>query len=439
MAGALESPYDFVNILRMQISRRSLLKSAAATAAAGGISGCASNQADSNGHGVKRASREELEHVAQQPILKLDSLKEPVIVESVELLRNGKTFLLRTRSKAGVEAISVPNSSRMEQLYPLFLSSIMPFFVGKDARALEDHLWEVFRWRDNYKYQGLALWCGVAAMEIALLELMAQTAKRPVADLFGGALRRDIPIYTASGVRGNTPEEEIEHLKKLVEESGARALKYRLGGRMNRNVDSLPGRSEALIPLVRKTFGDGMMLYADSNSSYDVKESIRIGKMMEEQGYGFFEEPVEFDRIWECKDVADALKIPIALGEQEFSERRFAWCIENRACDIVQPDLHYYGGLIRSSKVARMAAAVGMNVVPHMSGGSLGYLEVVHFASFTPNIGPFQEFKGNADIPVECETSSLKAEKGMVRCPSGVGFGVKIEKSFLEKATVVKI
>src|SRR5436853_7440110 len=115
----------------MQISRRSLLKSAAATAAVGGISGCASNGADSHGHGGNHVSREELVHVAAQRVLKLDALKEPVVVESVELLRNGKTFLLRTRSKAGVEAISVPNSSRMEQLYPLFLSSIMPFFVGK--------------------------------------------------------------------------------------------------------------------------------------------------------------------------------------------------------------------------------------------------------------------------------------------------------------------
>ncbi|HEV8608011.1 MAG TPA: enolase C-terminal domain-like protein [Tepidisphaeraceae bacterium] len=420
-------------------SRRSFLKTAGAGAVAGTVIGCAADGRQGEKGSRRAVTQEELGRVLDAPVLNTKFLREPVIVESVELLRNGKTFLLRTRSKAGVEAISVPNSSRMEMLYPLFVSSIMPFFVGKDARELEKHLWEVFRYRDNYKYQGLALWCGVAAMEMALLELMAQTAKRPMADFFGGAIKRDIPIYTASGVRGNTPEAEIEHLQKLVAESGAKALKYRLGGRMNRNVDSLPGRSEALIPLVRKTFGDGMTLYADSNSSYDVKNSIRIGKMMEEHGYGFFEEPVEFDRIWECKEVADALTIPIALGEQEFSERRFAWCIGNRACDIVQPDLHYYGGLIRSSRVARMAAAAGMAVVPHMSGGSLGYLEVVHFASWTPNIGPFQEFKGNADIPVECETSSLKAEKGMVRCPSGVGFGVKVDPEFLGKARRVEI
>jgi L-alanine-DL-glutamate epimerase-like enolase superfamily enzyme len=85
-----------------------------------------------------------------------------------------------------------------------------------------------------------------------------------------------------------------------------------------------------------------------------------------------------------------------------------------------------------------MAAAAGMTVVPHMSGGSLGYLDVVQFASFTKNIGPYMEFKGNADIPVTCETSSLKAEKGIVRCPSGPGFGVTIDRDFVAKATSMK-
>ena len=272
---------------------------------------------------------------------------------------------------------------------------------------------------------------------MALLELMGQTAQRPLADFFGGAVRRDIPIYVASGVRGNKPEEEIEHLQKIVADSGAKALKFRLGGRMNRNVDSLPGRTEALIPLVRKTFGDDFILYADANSSYDVPNALRIGRMMEEHKYAFYEEPVEFDDIWGCKRVADALSIPIAMGEQEFSMRRFQWCIENRAMDIMQPDLHYFGGYIRSTKVARMAAAAGMTVVPHMSGGSLGYLDVVHFASFTPNTGAYMEFKGNAALPVTCATSPLKSINGVVRCPSGVGFGVAIDPAYVKAATVV--
>jgi L-alanine-DL-glutamate epimerase-like enolase superfamily enzyme len=378
-----------------------------------------------------------LDAILDKPVLKLDALKSPVTVASIELLRNGKTYLLRTRSTDAVEAITVPNSSRMADLYPLFLNNILPFFLKKDARTIESLLWEIYRYKDNYKYQGLALWAGVAAIEMALLELMAQTAQRPLADFFGGAIRRDIPIYVASGVRGNTPEQEIEHLRQLVAECGAKALKFRLGGRMNRNVDSLPGRTEALIPLVRKTFGDDFTLYADANSSYDVPNAVRIGRIMEEHKYAFYEEPVPFDEIWECKQVADALKIPIALGEQEFSFRRFQWTIAERAAQVIQPDLHYFGGFIRCTKVARMAAAAGLTLVPHMSGGSLGYLEVVHFASFTPTIGPYMEFKGNHDLPLECDTSSLKSENGVVRCPSGVGFGIKVDPAFVAKARPV--
>jgi L-alanine-DL-glutamate epimerase-like enolase superfamily enzyme len=415
----------------MPTSRRLFLQSTAAATVSGTSLALA---ADSPAAATGPAS---LAQMLDEPVLKTDVVKDAVTVASIELLRNGRQFLLRTRSTDGVEAITVPNSDRLSNIYPLLLNQIIPVFVNKDARTLESLLWDCYRHRDNYKYQGLALWVGVAAVEMALLELMGKAANRPVADFFGGSARRDIPIYVASGTRGNTPEAEVEKLQKLVADSGAKALKFRLGGRMSRNVDSLPGRSEALIPLVRKTFGEKFTLYADANSSYDVANGIRIGRMMQEHGYGFYEEPVPFDELWETKDVTDALEMPVAMGEQEFSMRRFRWCIENRAADIMQPDLHYFGGYVRSTKVARMAAAAGMTVVPHMSGGSLGYLDLVHFASFTPNIGPYMEFKGNVDLPVTCETSSLKSEGGIVRCPSGAGFGVTLDPQFVKGAKPV--
>lgn len=378
-----------------------------------------------------------LDRILDEPVLKTDFVKSPVTIASIELLRNGKTYLLRTRSTDGAEAITVPNSVRLANVYPMLLNQVIPVFLNKDARTLESLLWDVYRYKDNYKYYGLALWVSTAAVEMGLLELMGQTTQRPLADFFGGAIRKEIPIYVASGTRGNTPEAELEHLRQLVAESGAKALKFRLGGRMSRNVDSLPGRTEAMIPMVRKAFGDQFVLYADANSSYDVPNALRIGRMMEEHHYGFYEEPVPFDEIWECKQVADELTIPIALGEQEFSLRRFAWCIENRAADIIQPDMHYFGGYIRCTKVARMAAAAGLNLVPHMSGGSLGYLDLVHFGSFTPNIGPYMEFKGNADIPVSCPTSPLKSKDGIVRCPTGPGFGVTLDPDFIKQAKPV--
>jgi L-alanine-DL-glutamate epimerase-like enolase superfamily enzyme len=415
-----------------RLTRRSFLNTSAV--AAGLLATSSAQGQASQPKGVTKAA---LDRVLDAPVLKTGFLKEPVTVASVELLQNGKVYLLRTRSTDGIEALTVPNPARMAETYPLFLKHILPVFVKKDARKLEALLWEVYRHNSNYKHQGIALWAGVAAMEMALLELMGQTAKRPVADFFGGALKRDIPVYYASGNRGNKPEEEIEYLQKLVADSGVKAIKFRLGGRMNRNIDSLPGRTEALIPLVRKTFGDGLTLYADANSSYDAGEAIRIGRLMEKHRYAFYEEPCEFDDLWSTKEVTDALTIPVALGEQEFSMHRWKWMIANRGMDIVQPDLHYGGGFIRATQVARMAAVAGMQVVPHMSGGGLGYLEVVHFASFTSNIGPFMEFKGNTDLPIACDSSSLKCKDGQVQCPTGSGFGVTIDADFVKRAQPV--
>nr|WP_303652514.1 mandelate racemase/muconate lactonizing enzyme family protein [Paludisphaera mucosa] len=353
------------------------------------------------------------------------------------MLRNRREFLVRVRSSDGAEGIAIPNSMHMIHTYPIFLNRVAPFFVGKDARDLEGLLWELYRHDDNYKYQGLALWVCVAAAEFAVLDLIGKVAGKSLGDLLGGTLRRDIAVYRASGNRGNSPEEEVAYLQEIVAESGAKALKFRLGGRMNKNVDSRPGRTEALIPLVRKTFGAGMTLYADSNSSYDATEAIRIGRLMEEHEYAFYEEPCQFDHLEETKAVADALRIPVAAGEQEFSEDRFLWTIANRGVDVVQPDLHYYGGFIRSMRVARMAHEAGMLCTPHMSGSGLGYLDAAHFASCIPNPVPFTEYKGSADVPISSETSSLKVEAGMIRVPSGPGFGIFVDPSFVRESRKV--
>ena len=165
---------------------------------------------------------------------------------------------------------------------------------------------------------------------------------------------------------------------------------------MNNNEDSLPGRTEKLIPLVRKTFGDGMTLYADANSSYDAAKAIRIGRIMEEHRLRVLRGAVPVRSLGETKEVADALTIPVAGGEQESSHWRFRQAILHRMVDIVQPDLHYYGGFVRAMRVARMAALAGMPCTLHMSGSGLGYLDVIHFASSCPDPGRIRSSRAKA-------------------------------------------
>ena len=386
----------------------------------------------------RQLTDEQFIRVASAPVLDVGGLNSPLKIAAMDLLRNGRNFLVRVRTTRGDEGLAVPNAMHMVHTYPIFLNRVAPFFVGKDARQLEPLLWELYRHDDNYKYQGLALWVCVAAAEFAVLDLLGKLAGRSIGDLLGGVKRCEVAVYSASGTRGNTPEQEIADLKRLVAKTGAKAIKFRLGGRMRRdNADSLPGRSETLIPLVRETFGPDMTLYADANSSYDVAHAIAIGRLMEKYHYAFFEEPCRFDHLEDTKAVADALTIPVAAGEQEFSEYGFRWMIRNRAVDVVQPDLHYHGGFIRSLRVARMADAAGLLCTPHMSGSGLGYLDAVHFVSCLPNPVPFTEFKGEGDIPVASATSSLKCDSGVVKVPSGPGFGIEIDAGFVRECRKV--
>jgi L-alanine-DL-glutamate epimerase-like enolase superfamily enzyme len=219
---------------------------------------------------------------------------------------------------------------------------------------------------------------------------------------------------------------------------------------MSNNKDSIPGRSEALIPLVRSTLGDDIQIHADSNGSYDPPKAIDIGRRLEDINATFYEEPCPFDRLVDTKRVADALTINVAGGECESSQRRFRWMIENGAVQVVQPDLHYYGGFIRATRVARMAARANMTITPHISGGNTGYGEVLQFASYIPNIGPYMEYKGvkrknarwsgkgDMEDSAKWYGAPLKRENGKITIPDGPGLGLKLDAKFIAKAKSVK-
>jgi L-alanine-DL-glutamate epimerase-like enolase superfamily enzyme len=379
--------------------------------------------------------RRRIDAIVASRVLRRELFPSRIEIASVELLKAEEDSLVRVRSRDGATGLAVGHPTVLRTTWPILTRRIAPFFIGKDARDLETLLDELYLADDNYKWQGLPFWVPVASLELAILDLLGQVSGKALGDLFGGVTRRDVAVYRASGNRGNTPEKEIEYLQRLVSETGAKAIKFRLGARMRHDAASTR-RDLSLIPLTRKTFGDAMTIYADANGSYDIPMAVRIGRVMQDHRLAFMEEPVPFDYYDETRQITGELPLPIAGGEQESSLRRCRWMIEQRCVDVIQPDLFYFGGFVRSIRVARMAAAAGMPCTPHMSGGGLGYLYVAHFASCVPNAGPFQEYKGRDDsLPVSSETSPLTCVNGMLKVPTGPGLGVTVDPSFVAKAT----
>ncbi|WP_339715462.1 mandelate racemase/muconate lactonizing enzyme family protein [Cyclobacterium amurskyense] len=381
---------------------------------------------------LNEIQEEEIDMALKAPVLITTNLTSPVWIKSIELLRKENNFICRVKSNDGAEGISVSNNMQMKDLYPIFIHRIQPFFIGKDARDWERLLDEVYVYQSNYKLQSLALWVPLATLEFAVLDLLGKLANKSIGEMLGKIHHPKIAVYQANNFRGKSAEESVDLIEAQVRSTGAKALKFKVGGRMSNNQDFPKGRTEALIPMVRDRFGPKMVIYADSNGSYTVEEAIRIGKIMEDYGYDFYEEPVPFDWYEETLKVTNAIKIPIAGGEQEPSMRNFRWLIKNDALDIVQPDIFYFGGMIRAMKVANMAATKGKTCTPHISGSGLGYLYMMHFVSALPNAGPYHEFKGfNHEIPLVNSSSSLNSVNGMVEVPTGPGLGITLAPAFI--------
>lgn len=386
---------------------------------------------------------EKLDELLRQPVFRKKLFPNPVMIASLELLRYKDSFLCRVRSKDGAQGISVGHSGQLTSLYPIFTNLLQPFFINKDARELDLILEKVYTYKLNFRLSGMALGVPLATIEFAILDMMGRIANKSIGELIGDIHHPDVAVYQATEYREKPVAESMELIKRDVYEYNAKALKIKVGGLMFGTEDMYArapeGRTEEIIPLVRKTFGDDMVLYADSNGFYSVKEAIRVGRMLEQYGFEFFEEPVPFDWYEETKQVADALRMKVAGGEQEYSLHGFRWLIANNALEIVQPDLYYFGGMIRSMKVALMAHAMGMQCTPHMTGGGLGFLYMIHFVSALPNALPFHEFKGlKTDVIYECPTSPIKVSEGKIKVPVGPGMGVTIDPDFIKKHEVIK-
>jgi len=428
----------------MELNRRHLIKGVLTAGATAAMPGIASGQfLNAPRHGLPGTLQEryaKLDAILKQPVFKKELFKDPVIIESVDLLHYKNSWICRVRSKDGHEGISVSNAQQMQIFYPVLVKRMAPFFVGKDARDLEDLVEAVTVYESNYKAQSLAIWVPLATIEFAILDMFGKMSNRSIGLLISDKIYNPkINVYQANGERDNSAEEVIEHLKRDLALSHAKAIKFKLGGRMS-HVEYPVGRSEKLIPLVRKTFGDEMVISADANGSYTPEQAIPIGKLMHEYKYAFFEEPVPFDWYEETRQVADALEIPIAGGEQEPSMHNFRWLVANGGLSITQQDMFYFGGMVRCMRVARMAHAFGKQTIPHISSTGLGYVYMMHFVSAIPNSGPYHEFKEfNNTLPFKCTTSTLLSdENGTVKVPTGPGLGVEIDPAYIAKHEVVK-
>ena len=209
---------------------------------------------------------------------------------------------------------------------------------------------------------------------------------------------------------------------------------------MSDNHDAAPGRTDRIFELAQKKLAPKVTLMADANGSYDSKNAIAIGKRLQDMRYLWFEEPCPWEELSETKKVADALEMKVAFGEQNSSLWQFQWMIDNKVMDVVQPDLNYNGGFIRAARVARMARKANLWICPHNTQTGAASVNILHFASVTPNIGPYMEYVWRKPAKKEFWYSpNFEIHNGAITVPTGPGLGLEFDPDFIKKATPIRL
>lgn len=305
-------------------------------------------------------------------------------------------------------------------------------FLGKDPVDIDmlvDRVYEL-----NHKFPWSYVCRAIGGIDTAIWDLYGKIKQKSVVELLGGNAV-PVPAYASSMRRDITPEDEAERLVKLKDQFGYKAFKVRVGRVNGHNEDASPGRTEKLIPMIRKALGSDVELLVDGNSCYTPDRAIEVGRLLEDNNYYWFEEPCPYWELEWTAEVTRALKMNVAGGEQDNDLAQWKRMIQMDAVDIIQPDILYLGGIVRTMRAAQMGALGGKKCVPHSANVAMVTVFTLHMMGAIPNAGPFFEYsiepRGVAEEGRALYHPVLEAKDGAVQIPEGPGWGVDINKEWL--------
>jgi len=291
--------------------------------------------------------------------------------------------------------------------------------TGESCYAVEE-VWDMmFRATKPYGTVGLAS-CAMSGVDLALWDLLGKMRGQPVYELIGGPARDRIFTYAT----GNDADWYLELGFKAVK------LACPYGP-----ADGLEGmrRNENLVSKTRELVGDDVELMLDCYMGFDVDYTIRLAQRLKPYSLRWMEEFLIPEDIEGHMAVRRAVNwLPLATGEHMYTPYPFRQLIERRCVDILQPDIHWVGGLTACLKICHMAEAAGLSVILHGGGNNPYGQHLTYAVSNTPWA---EYFIGSAPgVPLEeaRATPGTPTPRGGYIVPNkGPGFGLGIPEEWL--------
>lgn len=290
----------------------------------------------------------------------------------------------------------------------------------------------------EHKFPGSYMKRAIGGLDTAIWDWRGKQAGLPVTSLIGGS-PGPLRAYASSMKRDITPAQEAERFRRLRQEFGFDAFKFRVAAEYGHDVDEWPGRTQEIVPTIRRALGDDVSLLVDANSGFSPKRAVEVGKLLTDNGVEQFEEPCLYWELEQTKEVADALDIAVSGGEQDCEIATWRHMIEMRAVDIVQPDILYLGGISRTLRVCRMANEAGLPITPHAANWGLVTLFTMHLLRAIEGAGKYLEFsiEGPDYYPWQYglfRKFPYDVEGGRVTVTDAPGWGIEVDPEWLAKS-----
>ncbi|WP_312278472.1 mandelate racemase/muconate lactonizing enzyme family protein [Kosakonia cowanii] len=266
----------------------------------------------------------------------------------------------------------------------------------------------------------------LAAVDIALWDLKGQILNQPVYQLLGGAFRDQIPCYV-SGL----PEPDLPARCALAlrwQQKGFNAIKLALGYGVQQDIEN--------VRAIRNTLGPHASLFLDAHWNYSVAQAAELANALHPLGVGFLEAPLLPEDIAGHRELRAKSPLPIALGETERTRYQFKPFIEQRAMDIVQPDVGRTG-ITELMHIASLAQTWNLQVAPHLSVG-LGpcIAASIHVAAALPNLFMLEYQPPVFELANQLLDTPLVCEAGHYTLPQGAGLGIAINEARVRESVM---
>ncbi|MFL5703274.1 MAG: mandelate racemase/muconate lactonizing enzyme family protein [Ktedonobacteraceae bacterium] len=369
------------------------------------------------------------------------------MADAIHYMPDRPTLLVQVHTDEGIVGLgeAAAYGGFLESTEAIITGELRRTIVGEDPFRVEK-LWQMMATRAHQRGRRGMLMMAISGVDIALWDIIGQATRTPLYRLLGG-YRDTLQTYASAGFYAQ--DKDIHALEEEVRgyaECGFGCVKMKVGRQPEALLNPLREMSAAdyatvtfeedvaRVRAVRKAIGSNVKLAIDANNAWTPSLALTFMREVEDLGIYWLEEPVATEDLDGSAMVAHQLTVPVSGYETETGLPGFRELITRHAVDIVQPDVIWSGGITECRKIAALAQAYSLPVIPHVFSSAVSTIANMHFIASIPN-GSWLEWDQNpnalrSDLFEEPLTLD---ERGCVRLPERPGLGVRLNQETVNR------